>query len=69
MAPGSSYAPHRHAETEEFSVLEGGCFCGGRELKAGDYHHAEANTEHHDASSGEGCFLLIISLPHNEMLL
>jgi hypothetical protein len=47
---------------------EGGCFCDGRKLKAGDYHHAEANTEHHDASSDEGCFLLINSSPHNEML-
>jgi quercetin dioxygenase-like cupin family protein len=68
MAPGSSYAPHRHAEAEEFYVLEGGCLCGGRELKAGDYHHAEANTEHHDTSSDEGCLLLVISSPQNEML-
>lgn len=29
MAPGSAYAPHRHAEPEELYVLEGGCFCGG----------------------------------------
>ena len=68
MAPGSSYAPHRHAEAEEFYVLEGGCFCGCRELKAGDYHRAEADTEHHDTSSDEGCLLLIIFSPHNEML-
>ena len=68
MAPGSSYAAHRHAEAEEFYVLEGGCFCGGLELKAGDHHHAEANTEHHDTSSDEGCLLLILSSPHNEML-
>jgi anti-sigma factor ChrR (cupin superfamily) len=68
MAPGSFYAPHRHAEAEELYVLEGGCFCGGRELKAGDYHRAEAETEHHDTSSDEGCLLLVISSPQNEML-
>lgn len=68
MAPGSSYAPHRHAEAEELFVLEGGCFCGGRELTAGDYHRAEAETEHHDTSSDEGCLLLVISSPQNEML-
>jgi anti-sigma factor ChrR (cupin superfamily) len=68
MAPGSVYAPHRHAEAEEFYVLEGGCFCGGQELVAGDYHRAEAGTEHHDTSSDDGCLLLIISSPHNEML-
>ncbi|MFO0700285.1 MAG: cupin domain-containing protein [Nitrospira sp.] len=68
MAPGSSYAPHRHAEPEEFFVLEGGCFCGGQELVVGDYHRAEAGTEHHDTSSDTGCLLLIISSPQNEML-
>jgi quercetin dioxygenase-like cupin family protein len=68
MTPGSRYAPHRHAEAEELYVLEGGCFCGGRELKAGDYHRAEAETEHHDTSSDEGCLLLVISSPQNEML-
>lgn len=68
IAPGSSYAPHRHTEAEELFVLEGGCLCGGRELKAGDYHRAEAGTEHHDTSSDDGCVLLVISSPQNEML-
>ena len=68
MAPGSAYAPHRHAEAEELYVLEGGCFCGGRELVVGDYHRAEAGTEHHDTSSDDGCLLLVISAPQNEML-
>lgn len=68
MAPGSSYAPHRHAEAEELYVLEGGCLCGGQELTAGDYHRAEAGTEHHDTSSDDGCLLLVISSPSNEML-
>jgi anti-sigma factor ChrR (cupin superfamily) len=68
MTPGSFYAPHRHAEAEELYVLEGGCFCGGRELKAGDYHRAEAETEHRDTSSDEGCLLLVISSPQNKML-
>lgn len=68
IAPGSSYAPHRHTEAEELFVLEGGCLCGGRELKVGDYHRAEAGTEHHDTSSDDGCVLLVISSPQNEML-
>jgi len=68
IAPGTSYTPHRHTETEELFVLEGGCLCGGRELKVGDYHRAEAGTEHHDTSSDDGCVLLVISSPQNEML-
>ena len=68
IAPGTSYAPHRHTEMEELFVLEGGCRVAGRELTAGDYHRAEAGTEHHDTSSDDGCLLLIISSPQNEML-
>lgn len=68
IAPGTSYAPHRHAAAEELYVLEGGCLCGGRELAVGDYHRAEAGTEHHDTSSDDGCLLLVISSPQNEML-
>lgn len=68
IAPGSSYAPHRHTEMEELFVLEGGCSIAGREMRVGDYHRAEAGTEHHDTSSDDGCLLLVISSPHNEML-
>jgi anti-sigma factor ChrR (cupin superfamily) len=68
MAPGTTYAPHRHTEAEELYVLEGGCLCGGRTLFDGDYHRAEAGTEHHDTSSADGCLLLVISSPQNEML-
>lgn len=68
IEPGTRYAPHRHVEAEELYVLEGGCLCAGQELKPGDYHRAEANTEHHDTSSDDGCLLLVISSPQNEML-
>lgn len=68
FAPGTGYAPHRHAETEELFVLEGGCLCGGRELKVGDYHRAEAGTVHGDTSTDDGCLLLVISSPQNEIL-
>ena len=68
MAPGTRYPPHRHAEAEELYVLEGGWLYGGHELTVGDYHRAEAETEHHDTSSDEGCLLLVISSPQDEML-
>ncbi|OYT19737.1 MAG: hypothetical protein CCU26_10070 [Nitrospira sp. UW-LDO-01] len=66
--PGTSYAPHRHAAVEELYVLEGGCSIAGREMAVGDYHRAEAGTVHHDTSTEEGCLLLVISSPQNEML-
>jgi hypothetical protein len=68
FARETSYAPHRHTEVEELYVLEGGCSIAGREMTVGDYHRAEAGTEHHDTSSDDGCLLLVISSPRNEML-
>ncbi len=68
FAPGTSYAPHRHTAAEELYVLEGGCSIAGREMSVGDYHRAEAGTEHHETSSDDGCLLLVISSPQNEML-
>lgn len=68
FAPGTRFAPHRHAEVEELLVLEGGCSIAGREMTVGDYHRAEAGTEHHETSTDDGCLLLVISSPQNEML-
>jgi quercetin dioxygenase-like cupin family protein len=68
FASGASYAPHRHTTVEELLVLEGGCRIAGHEMTVGDYHRAEAGTEHYDTSTDEGCLLLVISSPHNEML-
>ena len=68
FAPGTSYAPHRHTAVEELYVLEGGCSIAGHEMAVGDYHRAEAGTEHHDTSTDDGCLLLVISSPQNEML-
>lgn len=68
FAPGTRYAPHRHVAVEELYVLEGGCSIAGREMTVGDYHRAEAGTVHHDTSTDEGCLLLVISSPQNELL-
>ena len=68
FASGTSYAPHRHTAVEELLVLEGGCSIAGHEMTVGDYHRAEAGTDHYDTSTDEGCLLLVMSSPHNEML-
>lgn len=68
FAPGTSYAPHRHTAVEELYILEGGCSIAGREMTVGDYHRAEAGTVHHDTSTDDGCLLLVVSSPQNEML-
>ena len=68
IAAGTRYAPHRHTEVEELSVLESGYSIAGHEMTVGDYHRAEAGTVHHDTSTDDGCLLLVISSPQNEML-
>ena len=68
MAPRTEYAAHRHTAPEEFYVLEGSCFCGGQLLHPGDYHRAEIGTVHDETSSEDGCLMLIIFSPNNEML-
>ena len=68
MAPQTNYAPHKHTAPEEFFVLEGTCFCGGQLLHPGDYHRAEIGTVHHETSSEDGCVMLVIFSPNNEML-
>ncbi|HET8564627.1 MAG TPA: cupin domain-containing protein, partial [Candidatus Binatia bacterium] len=68
MAPGSRYANHRHTQTEELYVLEGSCYCGGRLLRRGDYHRAEAGSIHLDTRTDEGSLMLIITSVQNEVL-
>ncbi len=68
MDAGCNYAAHRHDKPEELYVLEGTCFVGDRLLHPGDYHRAEANTIHYDTSTTDGCLMLVIFSPTNEML-
>jgi anti-sigma factor ChrR (cupin superfamily) len=68
MQKGARYADHRHVLTEEMFVLEGSCTIGGRLLKAGDYHRAEAGSVHLDSYTDEGALMLVISSTQNEPL-
>lgn len=68
MAPGSRYADHKHLGTEEVLVLEGSCYCGGRLLRRGDYHRAEAGSIHLDTRTDEGSLMLVAAPLQNEML-
>ena len=61
MAAGASYLPHRHDGLEETFVLEGEITCDGETLSAGDYHRAEAGTQHGAQTTTAGCMVLIIS--------
>lgn len=66
FAPGYRYPSHRHAETEELFVLEGGCVCQGQILFPGDYHRSDADSVHGVTTTDDGCTLLMIFSPRNE---
>ncbi len=60
MAAGTRYPSHDHLGPEECYVLEGTLEIGGREIKEGDFHHAEGGTHHIDSFTRTGCTCLLI---------
>jgi quercetin dioxygenase-like cupin family protein len=68
MDPGSRFDNHRHTRTEELVVIEGSCYCGGKLLRKGDYHRAEAGSIHLDTFTDDGSLMLIITSVQNELL-
>ncbi len=58
--PGSVYPAHTHHTPEECYVLSGSLFIDGRELHAGDFHHADAGTDHGELTTVTGAEVLIV---------
>jgi quercetin dioxygenase-like cupin family protein len=57
---GARYPSHRHSTGEECYVLSGSVVIEGRVLRAGDFHHAEADTDHGEIYTTEGTEVLLI---------
>ena len=58
--PGAIYPSHRHSGPEECYVLKGSVVIDGRVLRAGDFHHADEDSEHGEITTTEGAEVLII---------
>jgi quercetin dioxygenase-like cupin family protein len=58
--PGARYPSHRHSTGEECYVISGSVVIEGRVLRAGDFHHAEADTDHGEIYTTEGTEVLLI---------
>jgi quercetin dioxygenase-like cupin family protein len=58
--PGARYPSHRHSTGEECYVVSGSVVIEGRVLRAGDFHHAEADTDHGEIYTTEGTEVLLI---------
>lgn len=58
--PGARYPSHRHSTGEECYVLSGSVVIEGRVLRAGDFHHADADTDHGEIYTVEGAEVLLV---------
>lgn len=60
VAPGTHYPAHHHGGAEECYVLSGTVETCGRRLKAGDFVHADAGTDHGGLFTQDGCRVLLV---------
>jgi anti-sigma factor ChrR (cupin superfamily) len=58
--PGARYPAHRHSMPEECYVLRGSVVIEGRVLHAGDFHHADADSDHGEISTVDGAEVLLV---------
>jgi anti-sigma factor ChrR (cupin superfamily) len=59
--PGTRYPAHRHSGPEECYVISGSLFVDGQVLRAGDFHHAAAGSDHGELWSDEGVEVLLVA--------
>lgn len=63
VAPGTRFPAHHHAGAEECYVLSGSLYTCDRRMTAGDFLHADANTDHGELWTEEGCRVLLVVPP------
>lgn len=59
-APGARYPSHHHSTCEECYIVSGSVVIEGRVLRAGDFHHAEGDTDHGEIYTIEGAEVLLV---------
>jgi anti-sigma factor ChrR (cupin superfamily) len=67
VAPGTRFPAHHHGGAEECYVLSGSLYTCGRRMSAGDFLHADAHTDHGELVSEEGCRVLLIVPPDDDI--
>ena len=60
-APGARYPAHRHSGPEECYVISGSVVVEGRVLHAGDFHHAEGDSDHSEIWTEHGVEVLLVA--------
>ena len=59
--PGARYPAHRHSGPEECYVIRGSAVVEGRLLHAGDFHHAEGDSDDDELWTDDGVEVLIVA--------
>ena len=65
VAPGSRFPQHHHDASEECYVLSGSLYACGRRLVAGDFIHADGDTDHDELWTEEGCRVMLVVQPED----
>ena len=65
VAPGTRFPAHHHAGAEECYVLSGSLYTCDRRMVEGDFLHADANTDHGELWTEEGCRVLLVVPPED----
>ena len=64
-APGARFPAHHHGGDEECYVISGSLYACGRRLVAGDFIHADGETDHDELWTDEGCRVLLVVQPED----
>ena len=67
VAPGTRFHAHHHTGDEECYVISGSLVACGRRIGPGDFHHADAGSDHGELWTDEGCRVLLIVPPEDYM--
>jgi quercetin dioxygenase-like cupin family protein len=67
VAPGARFPPHFHDGAEECYVVSGSLYTCDRRMTPGDFLHADANTEHGELWTEEGCRVILVTPPEEFM--
>jgi quercetin dioxygenase-like cupin family protein len=67
VAPGTRFPAHHHHAAEECYVVSGSLYTCNRRLTAGDFVHADADTDHGELWTDEGCRVLLVVPPEDHL--
>src|SRR5262249_53200288 len=67
VPPGTRFPPHHHGGAEECYVVSGSLYTCGRRLVAGDFVHADADTDHGELWTDEGCQVILVVPPEEHL--